>query len=172
MTIGWPPGWNPLPAKGFARALSKVALVLCALSMLVHAIALLGFHTKAIFNFQMGLFFSIFPMSLPVLFATRRLQSELTARNRFWMFNPRFSFKAQKMTLAKTPTWLLRTQKALLFYCLAFFVVFAYRTFPNKATELDEVQLFSIVVAGFYSGFAAILTSYARSERPLTLDEI
>jgi hypothetical protein len=172
MRIGWPPGWNPLPAKGFARLLSKVALAGCSLSVLVHLITLLGFYSKATLNFQLGLFLAIFPMSLPVLFATRRLQSELTARNRFWMFNPRLASKAQKMTLAKTPTWLLRICKALGFYFFAFFVVFAYRTFPNKATELEEVQTFSACAAVFYSAFAAVLTSYAASERPSSPDEI
>ena len=88
------------------------------------------------------------------------------------MFNPRLGSKAQKMTLAKTPAWLLRTYKALGFYFFAFFVVFAYRTFPNKATELDEVQTLSACAAVFYSVFAAVLMSYAASERPPSPDEI
>jgi hypothetical protein len=172
MTIGWPSGWNPLPAKGLARALSKVALVGCALSASVHLITLLGFYNKAIFKFQMGLFLAIFPMSLPALFATQRLQSELTARNPFWMFNPSFSSKVRKMTLANTPEWLRRIYKAFLFYFIAFFVVFVFRTFPKNATKLDEVQMFSACAASFYSGIAAILTAYAGTERPLRLDEI
>jgi len=171
MTIGWPPNWNPLPAKGFARVLSKVALVCCALSVLVHVIAL-GFYSKALLNFQIGLFLAIFPMFLPVLFASRRLQSELYAHSRFWMFNPRLSSKVQKMTLANAPTWLLRALYALFIYYFAFFVLFAYRTFPNKATNLDEVQVISAGAAVFYIAFAAVLTSYARTDHPLRLDEI
>ena len=171
MTIGWPPNWNPLPAKGFARVLSKVALVCCALSVLVHVIAL-GFYSKALLNFQGGLFLAIFPMFLPALFATQRLQSELYAHNRFWMFNPRFSSKVQKMTLANAPTWLLRTLKGIFIYYIAFFVLFAYRTFPNKDTNLDEVQMLSAGAAVFYAAIAAILTSYAGTDHPLRLDEI
>jgi hypothetical protein len=171
MTIGWPPNWNPLPAKGFARALSTMALVGCALSVSVHFITL-GFYSKALLNLQIGLMFGIFPMGLLVLFATQRLQSELSARYRFWMFDPFFSSKVRKMTLANAPKWLRSLCNALLYYFLAFFVVFLYRTFPNKATNLDEVQLFSAGAAAFYVAFAALLTSYAASEHPLRLDEI
>src|SRR5260370_19615939 len=166
MTIGWPPGWNPLPAKGLARALSRVALVGCALSASVHLITLLGFYNKAIFDFQMGLFVAIFPMSLPALFAAQHLQSELTADNPFWIFNPAFRSKVRKATLANTPNWLLRTMNGLLYYFLAFFVVFAVRTFPNKAADREAVQMFSAGAAAFYSGIAALLTSYANTERP------
>src|SRR5713101_4434776 len=120
MTIGWPPQWNPLPARGFARVLSKVALVGCALSVSVHLVTLLGFHSKAFFNFVMDLFLGIFPMSLPALFATQRLQSELTARKPFWMFDPRFSSKVRKMTPANAPEWLRRLFSALLYYFLVF----------------------------------------------------
>jgi len=88
------------------------------------------------------------------------------------MFDPRFSSKVRKMTPANAPEWLRRLFSALLYYFLVFFVVFTYRTFPNKATELDEVQMFSIGAGVFYSAIAALLTSYAGTDHPLTLDEI
>lgn len=46
-----------LPLQGFARALGKLALVGCALSLLIHAIALLGFHPVGLVRIEHGLFF-------------------------------------------------------------------------------------------------------------------
>jgi hypothetical protein len=164
---------SSLPAKGVARALSGVDLVGCALSASVHLVALLGFHSKAILNFQIGLFLGIFLMFVPAFLAQERLLSKFSSRDRFRMFDPRFSRKVRlKIIFVNTPRWLRRTVNALLCYYLAFFAVFAYRTFPNKATELDEILLFSAGTAVFYCGFAAILTSYVASERPLRPDEI
>ena len=165
---------NSLPAQGLARALSKVALAGCALSVSVHLITLLGFYSKAIFNFQMGLFVAIFPMSLPVLFAQSRLMSAVSPRDRVRLFDPKHNSRIrEKVILANTPAWLRKLFSALLYYFIIFFVVFAYRNFPNKTTsELVEVQMFSACAAGFYSGFAALLTSYAGTDHRLTLDEI
>jgi hypothetical protein len=166
-------GVNSLPAKGTARVLSEVALVGCALSVLVHVIALLGFYSRAILYFQLGLVSGIFLMSIPALLAQERLLSEFSSRDRFRMFDPRYSRKVRlKILLANTPKWLRQTFNALLCYFVAFFVMFVYRTFPNKGSELDEVLQFSAGTAVFYSGIAAILTSYAASERPLRTDEI
>jgi hypothetical protein len=143
------------------------------MSVCVHLIALLGFHSKALSTFQFGLFFGVFLMAVPALFAQERLLSKFSSRDRFRMFDPRFSRKVRlKIIFAKTPRWLRRTFSALLCYYLVFFAVFAYRTFPNKASELDEILLFSAGTAVFYCGFAALLTSYAASERPLRPDEI
>ena len=174
MRIRWPPGWNPLPAKGFARLLSKVALVGCALSVSVHLITLLGFCSKAIFNFQIGLVLAIFPMSLPVLFAQARLMSALTPRDRVRLFDPKHNTRIrEKIILANTPAWLRKLLSALLYYFIVFFVVFTYRNFPNKTTpELVEVQMFSIGAGVFYSGIAALLTSYSGTDHPLTFEEI
>ena len=174
MRIGWPLGWNPLPAKGFARLLSKVALVGCALSVSVHVITLLGFYSKAIFNFQMGLFVAAFPMSLPVLFAQERLMSGLSRRNRVRLFDPKHNSRIrEKIILGNTPAWLRKLFSALLYYFIVFFVVFTFRTFPNKTTSaLVEVQMFSIGAGVFYSAIAALLTSYAETDHPLTLEEI
>lgn len=174
MTIGWPPGWNPLPGKGVARLLSKVALVGCALSVLVHLITLLGFSSKAILNFQIGLVLAIFPVSIPVLFAQARLMSGLSPRDRVRLFDPKHNSRIrEKVILANTPAWLRKLFSALLYYFIIFFVVFTYRTFPSKTTsELVEVQMFSACAAGFYSGIAALLTSYAGTDHPLTLNEI
>jgi len=174
MTIGWPPGWNPLPAKGFARVLSNLALAGCALSVLVHLITLLGVYSKAIFNFQMGLFVAAFPMSLPILFAQSRLMSALSPGDRVRLFDPTHNSKIrEKIMLGNTPAWLRKLFSALLYYFVVFLVVFTYRTFPNKNTsELLEVQMFSVGAAVFYSAIAALLTSYAGTDHPLTLDEI
>lgn len=89
------------------------------------------------------------------------------------MFDPRFSRKVRlKIIFAKTPRWLRQTLNGIGFYYLVFFAVFVYRTFPNKASENDEILLLSVNAAAFYCAFAAILTSYAGSERPLRSDEI
>jgi hypothetical protein len=79
----------------------------------------------------------------------------------------------EEVILANTPAWLRKLFSALLYYFIIFFVVFAYRNFPNKTTsELVEVQMFSACAAGFYSGIAALLTSYAGTDHPLSLNEI
>ena len=163
-----------MPAQGLARGLSKVALAGCALSVSVHLVTLLGFYSKAIFNFQMGLFAAIFPMSLPVLFAQSRLISALSPRDGVRLFDPKHNSRIrEKVILANAPEWLRKLFSALLYYSIVFFVVFAYRNFPNKTTSgLVEVQMFSIGAGVFYSGIAALLTSYARTDHPLTLEEI
>jgi hypothetical protein len=153
-----------LPAKGLARALSAVSLAGCALSALVHAIALLGFHSKPILNFQLSLVFGIFPMGMAAILAERILFSEFPSS----MFDPRFNGSAKlKIILAENPKWLAQTYYALLYYFFAFFAVLAYRTFPNHAGHLDEILLFSAGAAFFYCGAAAILRSYGRNEHPL-----
>jgi hypothetical protein len=90
------------------------------------------------------------------------------------LFDPKHNSRIrEKVILANAPAWLRKLFSALLYYFIIFFVVFAYRTFPNKTTsELLEVQLFSAGAAGFYSGIAALLTSYAGTDHPLTLNEI
>jgi hypothetical protein len=164
---------NSLPAKGAARVLSAVSIAACALSVCVHLIALLGFHSKSILNFQLGLFFGVFIMFWPAYLAQERLLSQISFKDRFRMFDPRFSHKMRsKIILVNTPTWLRQVCYGILCYFFIFFAVFAYRTFPNKASELDEILLFSGCAAGFYSGYAAILASYARTERLLRPDEI
>jgi hypothetical protein len=163
-----------LPAQGFARVLSNVGLAGCALSVLVHLITLLGFYSKAILNFQLGLFLAIFPMSLPVFFAQARLMSGLPPRDRVRLFDPKHNSRIrEKIILGNTPAWLRKLFSALLYYFIIFFVVFAYRNISNKTTsEPVEVQMFSIGAGVFYSAIAALLTSYARTDHPLTLVEI
>jgi hypothetical protein len=162
-----------LPAKGVARALTAVALAGCSLSVCVHLIALLGSHSKALLKFQLGLFVGVFVLFVPAYLAQKRLLSEFSSRDRFRMFDPRFSNKVRlKILLVNTPKWLRQTFNAISYYYLVFFVIFAYRTFPNKAGKLDEILLFSSVTAAAYCAFAAVLTSYARTERPLRPDEI
>ena len=156
--------WNSLPARGLARALGAVALLECALSVSVHLIALLGFHSKGILNFQIGLTFGIFAMFIPTYLAQWLLLSEFPSS----MFDSRFNGAAKlKIILACNPNWLRQTDYALLYYFFAFFAVFAYRTFPNHAGRLDEILLFSAGAAGFYCAEAAMLMSYGRSEHPL-----
>lgn len=155
---------NSLPARGLARALSVVSLVGCALSVSVHLVALLGFRSKGILNFQIGLSFGIFAMFVPAFLAERLLFSGFPSR----MFDSRFNNSGKlKIILADNPKWLGQTYYALLYYFFAFFAVLAYRTFPNHAGQLDEILLFSAGAAGFYCAEAAILMSYGRNEHPL-----
>ena len=78
-----------------------------------------------------------------------------------------------KILLVKTPEWLRRTVTALMYYTIASFVVFLFKNFSTKvASGHDELWIVSAYGAFFYSAFAAILMSYARSERPLRPDEI
>ena len=163
---------NGLPAKGLARALSAVALAGCALSICIHLIALLGFYYKAILNFQLALMFGIFPLAIPVVLAQERLLSELSFRDR--MFGRKLGYNVTwKILLVKTPEWLRRTVTALMYYTIASFVVFLFKNFSTKvASGHDELWIVSAYGAFFYSAFAAILMSYARSERPLRPDEI
>jgi hypothetical protein len=150
-----------------------MALAACAMSVCIHLIALLGFHSKALLNFQLGLFLGVFVLFVPAYLAQQRLLSEFSSRDRFRMFDPRFSSKVRlKILLANTPKWLRQTCNALLYYYIVFFVIFAYQTFPNKASMLDEILLFSSGTAVFYCAFAAILSSYARTEYPLKPAEI
>jgi hypothetical protein len=159
---------NSLPAKGLARVLSEAALVGCALSVLVHLIALLGFHSKALLSFQLGLFLGLVPMAIPTFLAQERLLSKLSFLDRV-----RKSHVAWKVIVAKTPRWLRRTFATLGCYAMASFVVFLFRNFSTKIpSDHDELWIMSVYAAAFYSAYAAILTSYVESERPLRLDEI
>ena len=112
-------------------------------------------------------------MFLPAYLAQERLLSEFPPRDRFRMFDPSFSSKVRlKVIFGNTPKWLRRTLNVLFCYYIAFFTLFAFRTFPNHASEVDEIRLFSAGSTVFYCAFAAILTSYSRTERPLRPDEI
>lgn len=167
MTIG---GFRvkSLPAKGLARALSAVALAGCALSILIHVSALLGFYSKAILNFQIGLFLSMVPMGIPTFLAHERLLPKLSFRDRV-----KKSWVVWQVPIAKAPDWLRKMFTALGYYAMASFVIFLLRNFPTKVpSDHDELWILSAYAAAFYSAFAAILMSYARSERPLRLDEI
>jgi hypothetical protein len=158
-----------VPARGVARALTVASLAGCALSVAIHLTSLAGFYSKAIFNLQIGLIIGIFLLSLPVLVAQEILLSRVSIRDRIrvydWKFN---SMVRRKLILANTPEWLRHSFFVILYYFIAFFLVFLCRAFPNKAGQLDELQMFSACAAGFYSGFAAFFASYARTERPLT----
>jgi hypothetical protein len=163
MTIGGFPR-NSLPARGLARALSVVALVGCALSISVHLIALLGFHSEGILNFQIGLLFGIFAMFIPTYLAQESLFSEFPSS----VLDSRFNRGAKlKIMLASNPKWVGPTYYALLYYFFAFFAVFAYRTFPKHAGQLDEILLSSALAAGFYFAEAAMLMAYGLSEHPI-----
>ena len=159
---------NSLPAKGLARALAAVSIAGCALSVCVHLIVLLGFHSKAILSFQVGLFLGIFPLGIPAFLAQERLLAR-------WSFRERVgnSWATQKALLAKAPERLRWTFFALGYYAMAAFVVFLCRNFSTKVpSERDELWILSAYAAAFYSGFATMLMSYARSERPLRPEEI
>jgi hypothetical protein len=159
---------SSLPLKGLARTLSVIALAGLALSISVHLLALLGFHSKAILKFQIGLFLGIFPMFILAYLAQERLLSELSLRERWG--NHKLIWK---ILFANTPEWLRRTVTALMYYALASFALFLGRNYSTKvAGEWDELWILSVYAAAFYSSIAAILMSYARTERPLRRYEI
>jgi len=163
-----------LPAKGVARAVSVVAMGGCALSLSVLTLALLGFHSKTLLNFQIALFVGVFPVFFLAVLAQERLLSEFSFRDRVRMNNPEFGLKViRKVLVAHAPKWLWVTSIALLVNALAQFAVFAYATFPAKsASKADELRLFSAYAAAFYSAAAMILLSYAGTELPMRPDEL
>jgi hypothetical protein len=155
--------WNSLPAKGLARALSVVALAGCALSLCINLIALLGFHSKAILNFQIDMVLGIFPMAIPTVLAQERLLSEL-----FFLDRVRKSRVAWRFLLAKAPEWMRSLYRSLSWYTVAVFVVFAWRNGGAKSSsQLDELWYMSAFVAAAYSAEAALLMSYGRCEHPI-----
>ena len=71
------------------------------------------------------------------------------------------------------PGWLRRTYTALGYYAMALFAIFLFRNFSTKVpSDYDELWILSAYAAAFYSAIAAILMSYARSERQLRPDEL
>lgn len=157
-----------LPAKALARALSAVALVGCTLSVCIHLIALLGFQSRAILNVQLGLFVGIAPMGIPAFLAHERLLPKFSFLDRV-----RKSWEIWQASIANAPHWLRRMFTALGYYAMGLFVVFLWRNFSTKVpSDRDELWITSAYAATFYSAYATMLTSYARSERPLRRDEI
>ncbi|HYL59389.1 MAG TPA: hypothetical protein VEU51_10995 [Candidatus Acidoferrales bacterium] len=140
----------------------------CGLSLSVHAITLLGFHSKALLDLQLGLFLGVFPVFLAAVLAQQRLLSEFSQLDRFKLGN-----KMWRVIVARTPKWLRTLSYVLMGYALALFAVFAYLNFRNEsASELDEIRLMSAYSAAFYTAAAMVLVSYVESEHPLGRDEI
>ena len=153
-----------------ARALSSLALAGCALSLCVHFLSLAGFYSQLIFKVQMCLFVGVFPLGVITILAQESLLSEFSTFKRIFTF--RLARASRAAMLAGTPVWLRNAADALTAYAVSLFVLFVIRNFPNMGTKLDELRLFSAYPAAFYAAFAAILTSYANTERPLRPDEI
>jgi hypothetical protein len=140
----------------------------CGLSLSVNAITLLGFHSKALMDLQVGLFLAVFPVCLPAVLAQHRLLSEFSQLDRLRLGN-----KLWRVIEARAPKWLPRLSSVLMGYALALFAVFAYLNFSNQsASELDEIRLLSAYAAAFYAAAAMLLASYVESEHPLVRDEI
>ena len=154
--------------KTTARGLSSVALAGCALSLCVHLLSLVGFYSKAVLDFQICLCLGVFPFGLTAILAQKALLSAFPT----FAFSSRVARASRVALLAGTPIWLKNAADALTAYAVALFVLFAIRNFPNMGTKLDELRLFSAYAAAFYTAPAAILTSYANTERSLRPDEI
>ncbi len=151
--------------KATARGLSSVALIGCALSLCVHLVSLAGVYTPLLFKVQVCLFFAVFPIGVTAILAQEWLLSKFSVDR----LSPRM---VRAVLFARTPLWLRNGSDALGAYAVAVFIAFAIRTFPGKGSKLDELRLFSAYPPAFYAGFAAILTTYASTERPLPPDEI
>ena len=148
--------------------MSSVALAGCALSVCVHLIALLGFNSKALLSFELGLFLVMFPIGIPACLAHERLLPKLSFLDRF-----RKSWVISQVSIAKAPKWLRKMYRALGCYAMALFAIFLYRNFSTKVpSDYEELWILSAYSAAFYSAFAAILMSYVRTERPLRSDEL
>jgi len=157
-----------LPAKGLARALSVVALAGFALSVVVHMISMVGFHSQIFLRFQIDLFFGMFFLFLPAALAQERLLCQFSFRDRLRTFNPKLASKLWRRLISPAPKWLRGLVFAVGVYTLIIFGAFIYTTNPAKPTsELDEIRLMSAFAAVFYAGAAMILIAYARSDHPL-----
>ena len=159
-----------LPAKGFASALSALALAACALTILTQMIELAGFHSKAIMHLQMGLWLGIAASYVPYTITRRRLLPELSFYERVMRFQG-----IQHLTQARAPKWLRQLNAALAYYWMGSFVVFFCLELLSKGPSQSELWhdawVSSWLVVG-YSTVATVLMSYARSERPFRADEI
>jgi hypothetical protein len=159
-----------LPAKGFARGVGVLAVAGSALSLLVHALAALGFYSRAILNFESYLFVGLFPALIIAGVAYNRLLSEFSYNDRMRMYNPKVWLKVTRKLSANAPTCLRVISISLLLYA-------AIRSlFPGLSSErvVDSKGLgvFSAYVAAFLALAAVILISYAGTERPLRADEV
>jgi hypothetical protein len=151
--------------KAAARGLSTLSLVGCGLSLCIHLLSLAGFYSKFVFNFQMALFFGVFPIGLVVVLAQESLLWNVSQYDR--------AFRPHKMiaaVFAGCPSWLKNGSYGLGAYAIALFVFLG--ALSNMDDKLNELRLFSAYPAAFYAAFAGILISYANTERSLSPDEI
>lgn len=157
-----------LPAKGFARALSAVALMGFALSAAVHVMSMTGLYSPAILRFQIDLVFGMLLLSLFAVLAQEWRLRRFSFCDRLRTINPKLASKVRRQLSASAPKWLRRLVWAAMIYTFALFGLFIYRTIPAKPpSELDEIQVMSAFAAVFYSGAAMVLIAYARSDHPL-----
>lgn len=159
-----------LPAKGIASGASAIATAGCALSLSVHLLALFGVYSNLILNFGMYLVVGVFPVFFLAVLAQEGLLSKFSFRDRMLrMFNPKFAHKViWRLLLGMAPKWLRAISIALFVNAMVQFAIFAYQIFPsNSSSQLGELRLLSAYAAAFYSAAATILSSYARTERPL-----
>jgi hypothetical protein len=170
---------KPLPAKGLARSSSWVALAGCGLSLSMHALALLGFYSKEILNFQLALFVGVFPLFIPVILAQERLLSEFSfsfgehLRLIYTKIGRKRARRISRALVANAPKWLRIMTKGLSVNAAAQFLILGYRTFPtNPASKSEELRFLSAFAAVFYSAAAEMLLSYSGSESPISPESI
>jgi hypothetical protein len=134
---------KPLPAKGFARALSKVALAGCAASLAVHLVSLTGFESSALFKFQFLVFCALFLVALPEAAAREIVLSRFKLRN--WLGLPRRKSGdrlMRKIFFDGAPWWLRRLMYGLIAYFFVWFVGVTYETFPAGKLSPRRASLY------------------------------
>lgn len=156
-----------LPAKGFARALSAIALVGFGLSAAVHVMSMSGLYSPAIMGFQIALVFGMLLVSLFAVLAQEWRLCRFSIRDRLRMYSPKFGSEVRRRLSSAEPKWLRRLFWGVMLYTFILFGLFIYRTVSAKPSKLDEVRVISAFAAVFYSGAAMVLIAYARSEHPL-----
>jgi len=132
-----------LPWKRLARFLSKVAIAGCALSLVLHAYALLGFYSASTMKLVLYLFIGTFSVLIPALSWQHLLLSEFSAFRDvvFGMVLPKFpSHVLSKCVLAKAPRWLRGSSTLLMVYAMGLFVFYLYK--PSRTVHRRNQKYF------------------------------
>ena len=133
-------------------------------------IELAGFHSKSIIDLQMWLSLGMVATVIPYVLARRRLLPKISFYQRVIK-----SRGIQYLTLARAPKWLRRLNVVLGYYWMGSFAIFFCLELLSNGPSQRElwhnawVSAFAVVC---YSNIATMLMSYARTERPFTIDEI
>jgi hypothetical protein len=123
---------KPLPARGFARALSKVALAGCAISLAVHLVSLAGFESRGLWHFQFAVFAGAILILFLAGFAQEYVRIKFGERTRGWRFLPPKSdgVLKQRVFFDNAPRWLRRLTYGMFAYFVVCFVI-AIRVFSG-----------------------------------------